>query len=265
MFKNRVLPVVLLLIVFIISSCSNYQKLLKSTDNEEKYEMAIVYYNQGDYYRAKELFEEVLPFFRGTDKAEILYYYYSYCHYEQGDNILASYYFKRFTKNFPNSKYAEECLYMSAYCKSLDSPKYSLDQTNTIEAINELQLFIDVFPNSDRVTECYELINNLKLKLERKMFEISKLYLKMDHYQAAITSFNSMLKTYPNTNYREDVLFYLTESYYYYAINSIASKQKERLQETLEVYDLFVTNYPDSGYKKHADNYYKNSRKLLAN
>ena len=265
MLKIRVYFVAFSFIVIILSSCSNYQKLLKSSNNEEKYEMALLYYNQGDYYRAQEIFEQVMPFFRGTEKAEQMYYYYANCHYEQGDNILASYYFKRFTKNFPNSRYAEECFYMSAYCKSLDSPKYSLDQTNTIEAINELHLFIDIYPNSERVTECSELIGTLKLKLEKKAFEIARLYLKMDNYLAAITSFDNLLKTYPGTNYREQTLYYLTESYYYYAINSIQSKKKERLQETLLVYDLFTTTFPDSKYKKNADNYYQNSRKLLDN
>jgi len=253
MFGKNIYFVFMSLIIIGLSSCSNYQQLLKSGDNEEMYEMAVVYYNQGNYYRAQELFEAILPFYRGSDKAEQLYYYYANCHYEQGDNILASYYFKRFTKNFPNSRYTEECYYMSAYCKSLDSPRYSLDQTNTIDAINELQLFIDIFPQSERVPECQELIATLRLKLEKKMFEIAKLYHKMDDYKAAITSFENMLKTYPGTNYREQILYYLTESYYHYAINSIAVKKKERLQETLEIYDLFVSNYPDSQYKKHAE------------
>jgi outer membrane protein assembly factor BamD len=154
---------------------------------------------------------------------------------------------------------------MSAYCKSLNSPRYSLDQTNTVEAINELQLFIDVFPNSERVDDCIEIIKSLRSKLERKAFEIAKLYLKMDYYLAAITSFNNLLKRFPGTKYREQSLFYLTESYYYYALNSIESKQKERFLETVEAYDLFVSVYPESNFVKQADNYYKNSRKFLEN
>ncbi|MDD5694598.1 MAG: outer membrane protein assembly factor BamD, partial [Bacteroidales bacterium] len=149
-------------IALIISSCSNYQQLMKSSDYGEKYEMAVVYYNQGDYYRALELFETVLPFYRGSEKAEDLNYYYAYCHYHQRDYELASHYFKRFAKNFPTSKYAEECQFMSARCKYKLSPTYSLDQTNTLDAINELQLFIDLYPKSERIPECNELIDQLR-------------------------------------------------------------------------------------------------------
>jgi outer membrane protein assembly factor BamD len=265
MFKKIATPFFFIVLFVVTNSCSKYQKLMKSTDFEEKYEMAVVYYNQGDYYKAMQLFDAVLPFYRGTDKAEQLSYYYAYCHYQQGDHVLASYYFKRFTKNYPSSKYAEECYYMSAYCKYLDSPVYSLDPTSTIEAINELQLFIDVFPNSERITECNRLINELHGKLEKKEFVIAEMYLKMEDYQAAITTFNNLLKDYPDTDYKEKTLFNLTKAYYFYALNSIETKKKERFQNAVVAYDTFVSTFPDSGYLKQASGYYNNAKKQLSN
>lgn len=265
MFKKSTTIVWIFILGLIFSSCSQYQKLVKSADVETKYEAAIEYYNQENYYRALELFESVIPFYRGTDKAEDLYYYYAYCHYKQGDNILASHYFKRFTKSFPNSKYAEECLYMSAYCKYLDSPIYSLDQTSTIEAMLELQLFLDVYPRSEYVEDCESLMVELRKKLEKKYFEIAKLYLKMDYYQSSITAFSNFLEDFPDSQYKEEVLFFLTESYYHYAINSVEDKKKERFLEMLEMYDMFTSLYPESDYVKQADNYYRNSKKYLTN
>jgi outer membrane protein assembly factor BamD len=265
MIQNRLKTAFLIFIVLILSACSDYQKLVKSSDFGEKYEMAVVYYNQGDYYRALELFEAVLPFYRGSDKAEDLNYYYSYCHYHQRDYELASHYFKRFAKNFPTSKYTEECQFMSAYCKYLLSPVYSLDQTNTIDAINELQLFIDLYPRSERISECNTLIDNLRGKLEKKAFEIASLYLKMENYNAAITAFNNVLKDFPGTDYKEEIMFNLAKAYYLYAENSIAEKKKERHQSALEAYDAFVTAYPDSEYIKQVNNFSKNSRRQVKN
>lgn len=265
MFKNGRYIFYFIVLVVVSTSCSDYQKLIKTADVDTKYEAAIQYYNEENYYRALELFDAVLPFYRGTDKAEDLYYYYSYCHYKQGDNVLASHYFKRFTKSFPNSKYTEECLYMSAYCKYLDSPVYNLDQTSTLEAIADLQLFIDVFPNSTYVEDCESLITELRLKLEKKYFEIAKLHLKMDNYKSSITAFNNLLEDFPDTQYKEDVLFYLTESHYFYAENSIESKKKERFLEMAEMYEMLFALYPDTEYGRQARSYYKNSSEYLNN
>ncbi len=265
MIRKSLKAVFFISIILIISSCSNYQKLLKSPDYGERYEMGVIYYNQGDYYRALELFESVLPFYRGSEKAEDLNYYYAYCHFYQRDYELASHYFKRFAKNFPTSKYAEECQFMSANCKYKLSPTYSLDQTNTLDAINELQLFIDLYPKSERISECNELIDLLRGKLEKKAFEIAKLYLKMENYNASITAFNNVLKDYPGTDYKEEIMFSLAKAHYFYAQNSIEEKKNERHQNAIEAYDAFVAAFPDSEYIKQINNFSKNSRRQVKN
>jgi len=141
---KRLLP--LLIISFLLVSCSKFQKLVKSTDNEKKYEMAIKYFEEKEYYRAIQLFEQIAPFFKGTDRAEKIAFYNAYSYYEQKDYILAAYYFRQFAANYPNSKNAEEAAFLSAYCNYLDSPPSSLDQSVTLEAINGLQLLLTSIP-----------------------------------------------------------------------------------------------------------------------
>jgi outer membrane protein assembly factor BamD len=242
-----------LIVIISFSSCRGYQKLLKSGDNDKKYSTAVEYFKHGDYYRALQLFDQVLPFFRGTEKAEMLYYYTAHCYYAQDDYILASYYFKTFAKSYPNSEYAEECMYLNAYCKYLESPQYSLDQSNTTEAIQEIQLFINMFPNSLRIPKCNDLMDILRGKIEQKDYEVAKLYYKMEDYQAAITSFNNLYKDFPDTKYKEDILFLSLKSYYKYAMNSVPAKKLERLRGTLEAYKTYMTFFPDSEKKTEAD------------
>ena len=67
MNRKSLLPLLFGLFI-ILTSCSKYQKLLKSTDNEQKYEMAFAYYEDKDYYRAIQLFDQLQAFYRGTDK-----------------------------------------------------------------------------------------------------------------------------------------------------------------------------------------------------
>jgi outer membrane protein assembly factor BamD len=110
---------ILVIALTVLTSCSNYQKLLKSTDSELKYDKAIEYYEKGDYYRAMQLFEQLNMIYRGTNKAESLNYYMAYCYYYQEEYIMAAYYFKRYAQSFPNTDRAEECLFMSAYSQFL--------------------------------------------------------------------------------------------------------------------------------------------------
>jgi len=255
----------ILLISLFLGGCSDYQKLLKSNDQELKYEKAIGYYNEGNYYRALQLFDQVIPVYRGTDKAEDLFYHYAYCYYNQNDYLMASYYFKRFAKNYPNSDKVEEAWYMSAYCTYMESPEYSLDPSNTKQAIKELQSYINRFPHSDSLDRCNVLIDNLNRKLELKIYDQGKLYFKTEDYDAATVTFNNLLKDYPDTEYREEVLFKIMKSYYLYAKHSIYSKQAERYQMAVESYDKLITFYPNTKKLKEAKEMHKKALHFLNN
>ena len=58
-----------------LCACSDYQKLLKSSDADLKYEKAIEYFDKGDYMRAQTLFDEVTTYYRGTERSETLLNY----------------------------------------------------------------------------------------------------------------------------------------------------------------------------------------------
>jgi outer membrane protein assembly factor BamD len=251
MFSSR-LKIILLLALLVMVSCGKHQKLVKSTDNEAKYAAAIDYYEKNDYFRALQLFQQLINFYQGTDKAEKMQFYYAYCYYHQRDYVLASYYFKRFVTNYPRSPMAEEAMYMNAYCYYLDSPASNLDQTNTYTAIKELQLFINLYSSSSRVEEANKLIGQLQAKLQKKDLDIANLYLKMRLYEAAIYSYNNILKDYPDTQFKEEVLYSIFKSHYYFAQNSIVSKQSERYQSAVDAYNELVFQYPESKYLKDA-------------
>ncbi|MFH0865004.1 MAG: outer membrane protein assembly factor BamD [Bacteroidota bacterium] len=252
-------------IIFItsLSSCGNFHRIMKSTDLSEQYAAAEKYYLKGDYFHAQQLYDILITYYRGLPEAEKIYFYYSYCYYGMGDNVTAAYYFKTFATTYPTSKYARECQFMSAYCTYLDSPEYSLDQTNTLSAIKELQLFVNMFPASDTVKLCNTLIDELRFKLETKEFETSKLYYRLEEYKSSVVSFRNTLKDYPSTSYKEEILYYIVKANYEYASNSIASKKAARFQDTMDAYDEFITAFPQSKYLKEAETINKNALKEL--
>jgi len=254
---------VLLLIVFALSlfSCSKYNKMIKNADINQKYTIAIDLYNKGDYVRALPLFEELMTVFKGTEKAQNVYYYYAYTNYNVGDYVLAGYHFHAFAKLYPNSPHAEECEYMYAYCYYLDSPVYSLDQTDTKTAIQAFQEFADKFPNSDKLSKCNQMMDILRAKLERKEYENAKLYFYIEDYKSAIVALKNVIKDYPDIKQKEEVNFLIVKCNYLLAINSIEQKKPERLQNTVNAYLKFVDLFPQSTYLKSAEQIYNNTLK----
>jgi len=259
MIRKSILPLILFSIL-LLSSCSKYQKLLKSSDNDLKYEQAIKFYEKKDYYRALQLFDQLNAFFKGTEKAERIAYYYAYCYYNQDDYLMGSYYFKRFATNYPKSPYSEECAYMAAYCNYQESPRSSLDQTSTHDAIKELQLFINMYPASEKVAKANTLIDELRAKLEKKAYDIGLLYYKMYDFKAAIVTFKNVIKDFPDTPHREDLLYYILKSNFKYASKSIDTKRKERFTATIEAYDDLVSSFPKSVYLKEAHSMQKEAQ-----
>lgn len=234
------------MVLAVLASCSRYQKILKGTDPEAKYNAAIKYYEKKDYYRALPLLEELISLYRGQQRGERIYYYYANSNYQLEDYEFAAFHFDNFVNTFPKSEFAEECAFMHAYCFYKGSPEYSLDQESTVKAIAKLQIFVNRYPQSSRLEECNALIDKLRYKLEQKWFDISKLYYNTGDYKAAVTAFKNMLHDFPSTTLKEEAMFYIAKSYYLYAQNSIETRKNERYSATIDAGNEFLSSFPES-------------------
>ena len=160
----------------IFTSCSKYSKVQKSKDFAYKLQMADQYYAEKKYRIAQELYEELYPVYKCTDKFEEIYYKDAFCFYYLKNYRDAENFFKGFLEVFPNSSKSEEVDYMHALCFYKQSPKIELDQTNTAKAIGVMQTFISQHPNSSRVKEATEIIDQCRAKLELKEARAADLY-----------------------------------------------------------------------------------------
>ncbi len=239
----------LVVMLIAISGCkSRFEKLRTSNDNNKKYTEAIKLYNKKEYSKALELFNDIAPKYRGQSSATELFYYQAMANYKLKDYITAGYLFKQFADNFPSDAKAEECRFLTAYCYYLDAPEFSLDQENTVKAIERMQLFINFHPKSERVAEANKLVQIMHEKLEEKSFANSKLYFDVGNYQAAVISFNNTLRDYPDTKYAEEVEFLIAKSQYEYAKRSLETKQVERFDQAITYANQFTEKYPESKY-----------------
>ncbi len=257
------------LIAFLVIICSftscktEFEKIRTSNDPILILENADKHYKAGNYLKAQSLYDIIIPFYRGKKEADDIFYNYAYTHYKLEDFILASHYFDSYAKTFGNSTRKEEASFMAAYSNYLLSPSFRLDQTYTNKAIDEMQLFVNSFPTSDKVKQCNDIIDELRAKLEVKALEQGKLYFKIKEYQGAITSFKNMLVDYPDTKNVEEINYYIIRSAFLLAENSIYEKKKERFEDTLKYYNQFKKRYPRSKFIKLLKNDINNSNEQI--
>lgn len=261
MFLQRMKKAFLLLSLLMLSvSCSEYQKLLKSEDTGKKYTTAEQLYNEAKeedskpkYRKALRLFEQIVPEYRGKPQGEKLSFLFADTYYQLGDYYLSSYQFERFQQSYPNSEKLEEAAFKKAESFYHLSPRYDLDQTDTHKAVTELQAYLNAFPEGEYADRANELATELRIKLEKKAFEIAKQYhttglAREGNYRAAITSFDNFIKEYPGSPFREEAFYYRYDAAYQLAINSFASLMPERLEEAKTYYEAYVKRYPEGEY-----------------
>jgi outer membrane protein assembly factor BamD len=257
---RRILGILLLIL---IAGCSEYTKVLKSADVEYKYAKAKEYFEEEEYSKALSLFDELGTLFRGSARSEEIHNYIANCHFELQDYYFANYYYKNFAKTYPTSPLTEEALFKSAFCSYLNSPKSSLDQADTEQAIDEFQLFLNRYPQTSLKDSSNAMIRELRAKLEQKAFDNAKLYYLTENYKSATVALENMLRDFPESPHREEIEFLIVKSSYLLAINSVDSKKEERLSATIENYHKFVDSYAESKFLKEAEDYYADAIREL--
>jgi outer membrane protein assembly factor BamD len=253
----------LALLLVLLAGCGEYEAILKSRDYPVKYEKAIEYYEAGEYVKSSTLFDQIVNIYRGTTKADTVKYYQAMSYFGMRDYILASHYFKELSSVYSSSNYLEESEFMEAYCYYKQSPRTSLDQQVTFQAMNALRMYMVKYPSSERIDQCLELIAELGDKIVEKSYNSAKLYYDLGYYKSAVIALRNSLEEYPDTKYREELLFLILKSTYLLAENSIESKKKDRLQSTADEYLSFKSEFPESQYNKEAEKIFADTQREL--
>ncbi|CDB09993.1 MULTISPECIES: outer membrane protein assembly factor BamD [Bacteroides] len=259
---------IILLSALLLPSCGEYNKLLKSTDYEYKYEAAKNYFAKGQYNRAATLLNELIAILKGTDKAEESLYMLGMSYYNQKDYQTAAQTFIQYYNVYPRGIYTELARFHAGKALYLDTPEPRLDQSGTYTAIQQLQMFMEYFPQSSRKEEAQNMIFALQDKLVMKEYLSAKMYYNLgnylgNNYLSCVITAQNALKDYPYTNLREDLSILILRAKYEMAINSVDDKKPERYRETVDEYYAFKNEFPESKYLKDAERIFQESRKVL--
>lgn len=246
------------------TSCkSQYEMLLNSNDADLKYEAAFDYYNAGKYSKAGSLFESLSVLTSGTERDDTVRYYWGLSNYKFKDYYTAETNFANFIESYPRSPFTSEARYLRLDCLYRSTLRYELDQSPTYKAITEISEYILDFPGTPHLQACRDMLQELNDRLDKKAYEGAKLYYKMEDYKASRVALRNVLKDDSENIYREDILYYIAMSSYNFAHMSIPEKQKERYLTFVDDYLNFISEIPDSHYRKELDNVYRKAQKAL--
>jgi len=238
----------------LLASCSStYDKLLKGTDYEAKYKAAHEYYALGKYGRAATLFEKAAVFYRAMPQEDTLKFFLAKSCYNDKDVYSSEYYFREFFTNFPRSPFAEEANYLYIASLHKQTFRYELDQTPSYRTLTAITDFSFTYPRSQYMEECHKIREDLTQRLDEKQFEAAKLYYTIGEYRSAITAFRTSLKDFPESRYKEEIRYLLVVSTYEYADRSYRHRQKDRYQAVVDEYYNFVSEFPESNYRKDVE------------
>ncbi|TPE43771.1 outer membrane protein assembly factor BamD [Pontibacter mangrovi] len=251
-------------LLLLATSCSNFQQLLKSNDVSKKYQAALEYYEQEDYYRASQLLDQVTDLLAGTEEAEKAQFYRAKAHYLQGNYILSDAYFRNFYTTYPRSPFAEEAMYLQAQSLYEQSPSFEEDQTPTRTAIEAYEEFLVRYPNSERAGQVNKTLEELYTKLDKKDFNQAQLYYKLRKWRSAAVALDIFLQEHASSPYAEEAAFLRLDAQYRFAQESVPNKQEERYDQALDYFQSFVDMYPDSGYKRDAERVFDGVQAALA-
>ncbi|WP_452223029.1 outer membrane protein assembly factor BamD [Lacinutrix chionoecetis] len=253
----------ILILVLTFSSCNEYQKALKSEDIAKKYKVGEELYDAGKYAKANRLFEQVIPQYRGKPQAERLMFLNADASYQMEQYYIAGYHFERFVSAYPKSTKKEEALFKAAKSYYQLSPVYSKDQEDTVTALEKLQEYINIYPESNNATEVNALVKELDYKLEKKAFEIAKQYNRISDFKASIAAVDNFVLDFPGSSLREEAMYIRFDSAYKLASKSVEYKKKARLEAAINYYNAFKKSYANSEFIEDATEKYNDALQQL--
>jgi outer membrane protein assembly factor BamD len=238
-------------------------KIIKSGDPELIYSEALKYYKNEKWNKAADLFDASQAYYVGNVQEDSIAFFSARSKFKDRNYVDASMQLDEFRRKFGRSIFLEDSEAMLAMCQYYLSPDATRDQTITAEAIISFSEFIERYPDSKRVEAFKELIVELTNRLKEKAYLNAYTYYKVQRYKSAVVALRNALKTYPDTPYREEILYLIAVSNFRLAHNSIEEKQGERYLNVLDSYYSFINEFPESKHRKELERYTREAKDFL--
>lgn len=263
-YKKLKIPLALFAVTFMTAACT-HEALIKPGDSlQTAYRKSLTLYQDGHYTDAAKAFKTVINYGRGTNYAKNSQYFLGQSYYKSGQYLLAANAYQQFTLRYPKSPQAEMATFKIAMCYFKLSPRYEVDQEYTHKAIQNFNLFISEYPNSDLIDKAGKYVTQLRTKLAHKVFNAAQLYFRLDQYKAAVIYYNATVNQYPGTSWAELALVREIAAYDEYASKSIHSSKISRYRKAMATYRQYLQLFPNGKHKAEAKANAQAAKKALA-
>ncbi len=228
--------------LLISSGCSSSKPAVTTptTLATEGYAKAEKMYGNKDYDGAALTLESLLVTSRATALEDHVLFLLGKTYYNSGQYLLSSEIFTRLLKQVPSTPYAQIAQFLIAKSHEKLSPHYALDQQETVKAIDQFSVFMDLYPAPDAskilsdvetyrellkinpenplYKERYQKANTelakvdtlkyaekaipvLRDKLAKSAYMIAQQYVQLKKYKAAVIFYDEIIKRYSDTGF----------------------------------------------------------------
>ncbi|MEM1094218.1 MAG: outer membrane protein assembly factor BamD [Bacteroidota bacterium] len=246
---------VLVGLIVLMAGCSGSGSVRYDTP-EEAYNKGVEAYERDRFDLAIEYFQGVFNFGRAHEWADDAQLYLARAYRGNGDYILATNEYNRFSQIYRGDPRVIEADFERAMAYYELSPEFSLDQSDTIEAIRQFNLFLRRYPQDPRSAEARQFVVELRGKLAEKKYNAARQYETREQYEAAAVTFMGVLREYPETAWVDDALVSAIRVYVAYAEESIAASAIARYEQAIATYDQLLQLFPNSDRLKDAEALY---------
>ena len=179
----------------------------------EHLKIGMDYLDEEKYVKAQDEFKFVLSRGTGTDYGDDAQFFLAESYFLNDQFMLSIKEYENLTRKMAFSPFFEKSRLRICEAYRIESPDYYNDQSYTEKALERYQEFLDDFPESEHGQKVTESMSILRNKLAKKLYETGVLYLKMDEFEPARMSFNSVLDQYYDTDIVEEVHVGVIKSY----------------------------------------------------
>jgi outer membrane protein assembly factor BamD len=253
----------------------SYNRLLKSTSYALMYTEGLRYFNtikkghdhtsMANLRKAQNLFATVAKqqAFSGTPQEDSLYYYYGCSYFQAQDFTTSQDIFDNFRRRYGSSRFIEDVEYRFASGFYYLSPDPKNDQSITIRAISAISEFMGRYPDTKHREICEQRMEELRRKLYTKSYENARLYFTIGRYNAAVRALNNAIDEYPQSPFREELMYLATRSAYMYAKNSVASQMTNRYLSMMDNYYNLISEFPETRHLREVEQMRDEARKHI--
>jgi outer membrane protein assembly factor BamD len=156
--------------------------------------------------------------------------------------VLAINEFREFLSFYPTNNRADYAQFKLAMAHYYQMRAPERDQTETRDAIRELQTFVDRYPRSSLIDEGRQRLREAKDRLDQSNFDVGLFYYRAHWYPGAIDRLKPLVEQDPEYTNRDAVYYYLAESY----------MEMKKPAEALPLYDRLVKEFEQSQYLEAA-------------